>query len=127
MKFAHKLTKNKAIQSASRLIFTDTETHEQEIKSDIFAHRLKLGCAIFTKIRETGVTNDRYLNYTTKKEFWDNVDHFCKEDTRTYLSKREFYNITRVKDKQGFIKFLKFHYKDTGLNKEAFEVPTPSG
>ena len=85
MKRAHLLRKNADIQSASRLIFTDTETYERETKTDIFSHRLKLGCAIFTKIRETGVTNDRYLNYTTKKEFWDNVDHFCKEDTRTYL------------------------------------------
>ncbi|KKK54933.1 hypothetical protein LCGC14_3079690, partial [marine sediment metagenome] len=85
MKYAHKLTKNKAIQKPSRLIFTDTETYEREIQTDIFSHRLKLGCGIFTNIRNNGKTNDHYLNYTTKKEFWDNVDLFCKNGTRTYL------------------------------------------
>ncbi len=85
MKYAHKLTKNKAIQKPSRLIFTDTETLELEHAKNIFYHRLKLGCAIFTNIRNNDKTNDRYLNYTTKKEFWDNVDSFCKDKTRTYL------------------------------------------
>ena len=85
MKYAHKLTRNKAIQKPSRLIFTDTETYEQEIKSDIFAHRLKLGCGIFTNIRSDNTTNDKFINYTTKNEFWYNVDRFCKNGTRTYL------------------------------------------
>ncbi len=85
MKYAHKLTKNKAIQKPSRLIFTDTETHEREIQTDIFSHRLKLGCAIFTNIRDKGKTNDYYLNYTDKNTFWDSVDAFCKNSTRTYL------------------------------------------
>ena len=85
MKYAHKLTKNKAIQKPSRLIFTDTETLELEHAKNIFYHRLKLGCAIFTNIRNNGKINDYYLNYTTKKEFWDNVDNFCKDKTRTYL------------------------------------------
>ncbi len=85
MKYAHKLTKNAAIQKPSRLIFTDTETIETEQPKNTFYHRLKLGCAIFTNIRNNDKTNDRYLNYTTKKEFWDNVDLFCKNGTRTYL------------------------------------------
>jgi len=85
MKYAHKLTKNKAIQKPSRLIFTDTETYEREIETDIFSHRLKLGCGIFTNIRSDNSTNDFNLHYTTKKEFWDSVDTFCKNGTRTYL------------------------------------------
>lgn len=85
MKYAHKLTRNKDIQKPSRLIFTDTETEETQQSQDIFYHRLKLGWAILTNIRSNGKITDNYVYYESTSVFWDNVDAFCKDKTRTYL------------------------------------------
>ncbi|KKL57876.1 hypothetical protein LCGC14_2231010, partial [marine sediment metagenome] len=85
VKYAHKLTRNKAIQKPSRLIFTDTETLETKHTENTFYHRLKLGHAIFTNIRSNGKIEDKHLYYETVEVFWDNVDAFCKQGTRTYL------------------------------------------
>jgi len=85
MKHAHKLRRNKAVQSPRNFFFVDTETYER--KTERFnEHHLKLGCGNYTQIRDSkGKESTDWLDFTDNNVFWVWVDNHIRNKQKYYL------------------------------------------
>lgn len=76
----HRIRHNDANYGPSSMLFFDTET-QRTVVSDrerIYAHRLRLGCAIYVRQEGGRITRRTEHTFTTQEQFWDIVSSHLK-------------------------------------------------
>lgn len=86
MRRSHILKDNKASDSPQQCIWFDTETNFRPHDADTHYHELKVGYACFMRRHHTKEwTDETWLKFTTRAEFWDWVCTKSRKETKLYL------------------------------------------
>src|SRR6266480_3826477 len=86
MRRGHYVLDNNATDYPQQCIWFDTETRFEVLKDTTTYHHLKFGYACYMRRQRNGVWSDEnWIRFTTRTEFWDWCCNFVRDKTKLYL------------------------------------------